>query len=98
MGLKKVVINTCFGGYGLSEKVVLKFNEEIGTNMSASVASYTIPRDNDLLIRIIEEVGVANAGGLSANLKIIEIPDDIEFVIREYDGRETVHEKHRTWR
>lgn len=98
MGLKKVVINTSFGGYGLSEKVVLKFNEESCTKMSVTEASYKIPRDNDLLIRIIEEVGVANAGGLSANLKIIEIPDDIEFVISEYDGRETVHEKHRTWR
>lgn len=97
MGLKKVIINTCFGGYSLSEKVVLKFNKESGTNMSASEASYKIPRDNDLLIRIIEEVGVADAGGLCAELKIIEIPDDIEFVISEYDGIETLHEKHRSW-
>lgn len=97
MGLKKVVINTCFGGYSLSEKVVFKFNEESGTKMSATEASYKIPRDNDLLIRIIEEVGVEDAGGLCADLKIIEIPDDVEFVISEYDGIETLHEKHRTW-
>jgi len=29
--------------------------------------------------------------------KVVEIPDDIEFVIEEYDGIEWVAEKHRVW-
>ena len=32
-----------------------------------------------------------------AELKIIEIPDFIEYYIREYDGVERVEEKHRSW-
>ena len=31
------------------------------------------------------------------NDKIIEIPDDIEWEIDNYDGIESIHEKHRSW-
>ena len=48
------------------------------------------------LIAVIEEMGDV-ASGTCAELKIIEIPDGVEFVIEEYDGQEWVAEKHRTW-
>jgi len=31
-------------------------------------------------------------------LAIVEIPDDVEYTIEEYDGNEHVAEAHRTWR
>jgi hypothetical protein len=31
-------------------------------------------------------------------LEIVEIPDDVEYTIEEYDGLEHIAEKHRTWR
>jgi len=31
------------------------------------------------------------------NLKVVEIPDDVEWRIHDYDGAEHVYEKHRTW-
>jgi len=30
-------------------------------------------------------------------LKIIEIPEDVDWEVDEYDGLETIHEKHRSW-
>ena len=33
----------------------------------------------------------------NANLKMVEIPDDVEWEIADYDGKEWVAEKHRTW-
>ena len=48
------------------------------------------------LIAVIEKMG--DAASDCADLKIVEIPDDVEFVIEEYDGHEWIAEKHRTWR
>jgi len=56
-----------------------------------------IPRDDSLLIQVVEELGV-DANGGCASLKIVEIPDDIDWEIDEYDGNESIDEKHRTWR
>jgi hypothetical protein len=48
------------------------------------------------LIRVVEELGEA-ANGSCAQLKVIEIPDGIEYFIDEYDGIETIREEHRSW-
>jgi hypothetical protein len=50
-----------------------------------------------VLVQIVRELG-AEADSKFANLKIVEIPADVEWEIGEYDGREWVAEKHRTWR
>ena len=55
-----------------------------------------IQRDNDSLIRVVEELG-EKANGVCARLKIVEIPDDVEWHIDDYDGLEHVAEDHRTW-
>ena len=55
-----------------------------------------IPRDSPLLLIVVEELG-EEANGFLADLKVVEIPDDVEWEIEEYDGREWVAEKHRTW-
>jgi hypothetical protein len=48
------------------------------------------------LISTIEELG-GKANGTHAAIKIVEIPDDIEWHIDEYDGHESIHENHRSW-
>ena len=53
-------------------------------------------RSNPQLIEVVEELG-SRANGLCADLKIVEIPDDVDVVIEEYDGDEWVSEVHRTW-
>ena len=48
------------------------------------------------LISVIESMG-REANGKFGNIKVVEIPDGIEWEINEYDGIEWVDEKHRTW-
>jgi hypothetical protein len=54
-------------------------------------------RDDPILIRVIEEMGPA-AAGASTRLKVLDIPDGIQWDVHEGDdGREWVAERHRTW-
>ena len=56
-----------------------------------------IDRTDPDLIAIIERFGPKNVGSKLSDLKVVEIPDDIEWEIDEYDGLEIIREKHRTW-
>jgi hypothetical protein len=58
---------------------------------------FTNNRASEDLIAVIEEMGVVNASGKYAELKIVEVPDDVKWHIDEYDGIEHVAEDHRTW-
>jgi hypothetical protein len=54
-------------------------------------------RSNPLVIRVVEELGI-EANDEHSKLKIVEIPDNVEYVICEDDtGEEWIAEKHRTW-
>lgn len=132
----KVVINKCYGGFGLSPKATEAYAKRKGIDKlywfetryrgaggieyipvdtpdrdKIFVQAYTTPdhqegtgfwphdidRGDPDLVAAVEDLGSAAASGGHANLEIIEIPDDIEYVIQEYDGREWVAEAHRTW-
>lgn len=56
-----------------------------------------IPRDDPVLIQVIEELGSDRVSGPCARIEIIEIPDDVNWFVEEYDGSEWVAERHRTW-
>lgn len=53
-------------------------------------------RTDPLLIEVVEQLGDA-ANGDCAKLKVIEIPDGIEYEIQEYHGVESVHQVHSSW-
>lgn len=53
-------------------------------------------RDDPLLVAAVEALG-PSANGKHSSLRIVEIPDGIEWEINEYDGNEHIAEKHRTW-
>ena len=57
---------------------------------------YNIARDDPKLIQVVEELGESSWGSC-AQLKIVEIPDNIKWEIEDYDGQEWVSEVHRTW-
>ena len=59
-------------------------------------SSNDVKRDDSILIKVIKELG-KKADGKCAKLSIVEIPDDVEWEIEEYDGVEKVVEKHRSW-
>ena len=78
----KIVINRCFGGFSLSEEAV----EYLGLERSHSF----ICRDDPKLVKCVETLGSKRASGTCANLVIVEIPDETNYGIEEYDGVETV--------
>ena len=130
----KIVINTCYGGYGLSKKAVLRWAELKGINLYhykppgssfhhyylIPVAKYReyekvaqetkdwsalndfyfteneIPRNDPILVQVVEELG-KGAWGKYSELKVVDVPDDVQWEIFEYDGMEHVAEKHRIW-
>jgi hypothetical protein len=46
-------------------------------------------------VQLVEELTEKNLQGA---LKVVSIPDDVEWVMDDYDGIESIHEKHRVWR
>lgn len=89
----KLVINKCYGGFGLS-RLAYERLAELGGRLPLDPDSDN--RADPLLIQVVEELGT-RANGSCAELAIVEIPDGIEWEINEYDGSESVHEKHRSW-
>jgi hypothetical protein len=143
-GVQKIVINACFGGFGLGHEAILAYLNKCGVLVWAEMNDkfssiipfnyYLVPpeeripgdpedwhsmslaerqahnsaysktvfhdrdiaRDDPYLVAVVEEMG-SEANGSHAELKVIEIPGDVDWVIEEYDGNEWVAEKHRKW-
>lgn len=60
------------------------------------ISRYDIPRDDPNLVRVVMEMG-EDANTTFSELKVVEIPDGVEWDICEFDGLEHIAEKHRTW-
>ena len=94
-GVQYIVINDCYGGFGLSVRAHQEYCKLAGIDPKDHY-DRDIPRDDPYLVKVVKELGMA-ANGTHANLKIVEVPGDVEWIICEYDGAEWVAEKHRTW-
>jgi hypothetical protein len=94
--MQKIVINTEYGGFGLSDQALDLYKILTGISSIEEINYWKITRDNPVLVQIVEQLG-ENANSGYSNLKIVEIPDDVEWQISEYDGVEWVAEKHRVW-
>lgn len=88
----KIVINRCYGGFGLSKEAY----ECLGLPWDGFGYKYSEKRTDPKLIECVETLG-DDSNGSCAELVVIEIPDDVEYTIEEYDGIEWVAEKHRVW-
>jgi hypothetical protein len=94
-----IVINKCYGGFGVSRACAEACGYEWRTYSSDDEWGYVaedIDRTDPKLIAYIREHG-EKANGRFAELGIVTVPDDVEWTIKEYDGIEWVAEKHRTW-
>ena len=133
----KLVINKCYGGFGLSNEAMrmllkrkgIEFferessfasndffrvlpeeydkleeraiadrsdKEAVEAARTAFISQYDWKREDPDLVAVVEKLG-EKANDRYAKLAIIEIPDDIDYYIDDYDGIETVHERHRSW-
>lgn len=114
--MKKIVVNRCYGGFGLSHEAMVLYAHLTGLVLVAVKGSFggndyyvdevndnnyfndrDIVRDDAALVAVVETLG-DNAGAKYARLAVVEIPEDVEWDIAEYDGSEHVAERHRTWR
>lgn len=109
----KVVINTRYGGFAISHAAAefmakrgnaraiqeLKKSDKedhfYGFGYAEGFEGGYERNDPDL-IAAIETLG-AEANGFCSRLKIVEIPDGVEWEIDDYDGLESIHEVHRVW-
>ncbi len=93
--MKKVVINKCYGGFSLSDKAKELYCKLKDIN-EVDYWRGEIERDDPILIQVVDKFGEA-ANGSCAKLRIIEIPEEIDWQVEEYDGMEWVAQKHQTW-
>ena len=104
----KVVINKCFGGFSVSEKVydylgikwdnygyLYDYRKKYFNTCDTDVNELKF-RSDPKLVEAVEKLG-SEANGRYAILKVVEIPDDVDVYISDYDGIEEIHEKHMTW-
>lgn len=61
-----------------------------------SFYSGDLERDDEKLVQVVEQLG-EKANTAFSNLAVISIPDDVDWIVQEYDGMEWIAEKHRTW-
>ena len=127
---KEVVINVCFGGFGLSQEayeeliklgIPVKKYQSVGPDKDGlykkenKINSGNVifegglsfgekywetwlsnDRENPMLIEVVKKLG-EKVNGYCAKLKIVKIPENIEYVVEEYDGNEHIAEAHDTW-
>ena len=103
MAKAKCVKSNSAKGWGNTKFPVDLGNGYYGCDMWAGICKddvvYTLNKEKSridpVLIDMIES-GM-NCNGSCAHLQITEIPDGISWEIDEYDGIESIHEKHRSW-
>jgi hypothetical protein len=109
----KIVRNACFGGFELSDEAIELYLKYTGQKYEVyeskslfhkkgfrideiNFYAYGIERDDPILIKVVEELG-EKANTQVSKLEIVDIDDDCQWEISDYDGWETIHEKHRSW-
>ena len=95
----QVVINTSYSNFAISRDAILLIQKKIKNPKAKSqINAYAFDNDrsNPLLVEAVQKLG-AKANGLYTTLKIVEIPDDVEWRVDTVNGKEIIREKHRIW-
>jgi hypothetical protein len=81
---RKVVVNKCYGGFGLSEEA-----HELAKELSGDEKwrPYKVPRHDDVLVEVVLRLG-DKANSSSSRLVVYEVTD--KYFIKEYDGIEAI--------
>ena len=94
----KVVINVCYGGFGLSDDALRMLAERRGLSISETKDEYIYggtqmegARSCPHLIAVVEKLG-DDANGMASQLEVVELEDVVGcYAIDEYDGWEGVY-------
>lgn len=97
----KVVKNTCYGAFNLSNAALNRLSELTGDSVEACKEKFVYTfdiavRSNPVLVQVVEELGeeAETSGSL---LQVVEVPNGTKCHIEDYDGMERVVEDHRVW-
>jgi|APSaa5957512535_1039671.scaffolds.fasta_scaffold01584_15 hypothetical protein len=104
--MKKIVINTRFGGsrLGLSDLAIEKYADLSGIELELTAKddkfalgkykfyAWALDRDDINLVKVVEELG-EDANGYFSELYVLEIPDGVDWAIHDYDGAEFIYDK-----
>lgn len=95
--MTQIVINTRHSGFGLSDEA-MELYQAFCRDAQIVPEQYAceISRDSDQLVSVVKVLG-ERANSVYSRLKIVTIPDDVEWTVMEYDGAEWIAEAHRTW-
>ena len=88
--MKEIVLNGCYGGFCLPDKVLNRYLE-----LGGKGDCWEVDRCDPILIKVLKEFGVEN-GEMNydcTELYIQEFDDRYDYWIEEYDGIETLHLK-----
>lgn len=108
--MPQIVINAKHGGFDLSHPAVVMYAALKGLQLEPlgfrDLYSYTlhgeywhpsqIPRDDPQLVQVVQILG-PQANTLYSKLHVVTVPQDVHWIIQDYDGLEWVAEQHRTW-
>jgi aminopeptidase N len=95
----QVVINTSYSNFAISPDAISLIRKKIKNSKAKSqINAYAFDNDRShpLLVEAVQKLG-AKANGLYTTLKIVEIPDDVEWRVDAINGKEVIREKHRMW-
>jgi len=107
--MQKILINPEVGGFYLSQEAKEMYLKAKGIPYTiedayggkyvrSEVRFYDLKRDDETLLKIYEEIGCERFSVLHVCIRIVEVPDDVEWIVCATDyGYEWVAEKHRTW-
>ena len=110
----KVLINTSIGGFSTTKEVFDRLIElghagaleekEVIDEIKLDGGPFEyyslcyIDRHDPVLLQVVEEIGIENAGSDHCVMKMVEIPDYTKYGIMENEaGIEHVYEEHTTW-
>lgn len=85
-----IVINTCYGLFGLSDEAIsmLINMERISAKESHLFDDHKCRSDPDL-VKVVQTLG-SSANGIGAKLEIVYVPKGTRYIITHYDGIENV--------
>lgn len=73
------------------------FSQDVIYPLELNVGFHQLLRDDPVLVRVFEQIGSERFSGLFSIIKMIEIPDNIKWIVCEKDGYEWIAERHRIW-
>jgi len=111
MDVIKIAINRDYGSFDLSDEAYSFVAKHKGWQHACDdydhsywidgqgvyIYAADLDRNDPVLIQCVETLG-DHANGYYSDIKIVEVPNDVDWYIDDYDGSEWVAERHRTWR